>query len=80
MRFPIALENGMGYDWIPVKRGEEMATTYSSPRIARELGKQFADQATTVRVEMKYTREIGRFIQKVVSAHQRTARSKQVFK
>jgi len=55
-------------------------TTYSSPKIARALSKRFGKQTSTVKVEMKYTREIGRFIQKVEAAHQQTANSKLVFK
>ncbi len=57
-----------------------MATTYSSPKIARELGKRFGDQSKTVKVKMKFTKEIGRFVQNVNAAHRRTAKSKLVFK
>lgn len=56
-----------------------MATTYSSPKIARELSRKFGNHVKTVKVEMKFTREIGRFVQRVEAAHQRTASSKLVF-
>ena len=56
-----------------------MATTHSSSKIAQELRKLFGEQQPSVKVEMKYTREVGQFIQKVQSAHQNTAKSQQRF-
>lgn len=57
-----------------------MPTTYSSPKIARELTKQFGTSREPIKVEMKYTREIGLFIKKVESAQRAAANSKLVFK
>jgi len=57
-----------------------MPATYSSPKIARELTKQFGTKGEPVRVKMKFTREIGGFIKKVESAQQAAANSKLVFK
>ena len=57
-----------------------MTTTYSSPKIARELTKQFGTSGKPIKVEMKFTREIGQFIKKVESAQQAAAKSKLVFK
>lgn len=54
--------------------------TYSSPKIARELKKQFGTSMKSIKVEMKYTREIGQFIKKVESAQNAAANSKLVFK
>lgn len=53
--------------------------TYSSPEIAKELIKQFGTTGT-VKVEMKFTREIGEFIKKVESAQKAAANSKLIFK
>ena len=57
-----------------------MTTTYSSPKIARELAKQFGTSGKPIKVEMKFTYEIGQFIKKVESAQQAAANSKLVFK
>ena len=57
-----------------------MPSTYSSPKIARELTKQFGTSGNPIKVEMKYTREIGSFIKKVESAQRSAASSKLVFK
>jgi len=58
----------------------QMTTTYSSLKIARELTKQFGMLGKPIKVEMKFTREIGQFIKKVESAQQAAAKSKLVFK
>lgn len=57
-----------------------MALTYSSPKIAKELGSQFGKAAQTVKVDMKYTKEIGHFINKVEAAQRRTEGSQLKFK
>jgi hypothetical protein len=54
--------------------------TYSSPKIAKELERQFGDVAKTVKVDMKYTKEIGSFINKVESAQRKTVGSQLAFK
>lgn len=65
---------------IDKKKEPEMATTYSSPKIARELCKQFSNVESTVKVKMQYTKEVGAFIRKVNAAQRKTAGSQQVFK
>ena len=57
-----------------------MTNNYSSPKISRELTKQFGTSGQAIKVEMKFTREIGEFIKKVESAQQAAAESKLVFK
>ena len=57
-----------------------MAITYSSPKIAKELGRQFGNAAKTVKVDMQYTKEIGSFINKVESAQRKTVGSQLAFK
>jgi len=57
-----------------------MSAVYSSPKIARELKKQFGDKVRPIKVEMKYTKEIGQFIAKVESAQRKTEGSKLCFK
>ena len=57
-----------------------MSTTYSSPRIARELGRQFGTSRKPFKVEMKHTEEIGQFIKKVESAQRAATNSRLVFK
>jgi hypothetical protein len=57
-----------------------MAVTYSSPKIAKELSRQFGNAAQTVKVDMKYTKEIGHFINKVESAQRKTVGSQLAFK
>ena len=56
-----------------------MPNVYSSPKIAREMVRRFGKKAQTVRVEMKYTREVGNFIRSVESAHKNTEKSTRVF-
>ncbi|MEI8246999.1 MAG: hypothetical protein WCI51_14295 [Lentisphaerota bacterium] len=57
-----------------------MSKTYSSQKLTRELSKQFGDQVRPVKIEMKYTKEVGAFIRKMEEAHRATANSKLVFK
>ena len=57
-----------------------MTTTYSSTKIAGELTKRFGTSGKPIKVDMKFTREIGQFIKKVESAQRAAANSKLVFK
>jgi hypothetical protein len=52
----------------------------NSKRICKELEKLFPGQCKTVKVKMKYVKEVDDFIKKVEDAHKRTAKSKQKFK
>jgi len=55
-------------------------TVYSSPKIAEAFRKRFGAQVKSIKVEMKYTREVSTFIRQVDAAHKATANSKLVFK
>ena len=72
--------DGPTWETAAIKREDGMPTTYSSPKIARELTKQFGAAREPIKVEMKYTREVGQFIKKVESAQKAAANSKLVFK
>jgi len=54
--------------------------TYSSPQIARAFSKQCGDSVKRVKVEMKYTQEVGRFIKRIENAQQQTVNSQTIFK
>jgi hypothetical protein len=53
---------------------------YTSRDIALALEKLYPGQTKTIKVTMKYTKEVNAFIKAVEEAHARTAKSKQVFK
>ncbi len=53
---------------------------YSSPKIAKAFSKQFGENLTKVRVEMKYEKEVGKFIKKVENAQKLTVKSQTTFK
>ena len=55
-------------------------TVYSSPKIAEAFRKRFGTQVKSIKVEMKYTREVSTFIRQIEAAHRATANSKLVFK
>lgn len=55
-------------------------TTYANSGIAEELRRQFGNAAKSVKVEMRYTKEIGDFINRVESAQRMTKGSKLTFK
>lgn len=55
-------------------------TTYANSRIAEELRRQFGNAAKSVKVEMRYTKEIGDFINRVESAQRMTKGSKLSFR
>jgi len=57
-----------------------MSTTYSSPKIAKELIRQFGTAGKPFKVDMKYTKEVGQFINKIESAQQSAAKSTLVFR
>ena len=58
----------------------DMSNNYSSPKIVKELTKQFGTSREAFRVDMKFTHEIGEFIKKVKSAQKAAENSKLVFK
>ena len=57
-----------------------MAVTYSSQKIANELGRLYGNAAKTIKVEMRYTKEFNHFINKVEAAQRLTKGSKLTFK
>ena len=54
--------------------------THASSRIAEELRRQFGNAAKTVKVEMRYTKEMGDFFNRGESAQRMTKGSKLTFK
>ena len=57
-----------------------MAEYFSSKKIGKELSKQFSCSSKKVRVRMKYSIEVGRFMDKLRSARKSTKNSELVFK
>lgn len=57
-----------------------MPEVYSAQKTATELRKQFSDRTKRVRVQMKYSKEVGRFLKKIKSAHKSTDESELIFK
>ena len=57
-----------------------MPEVYSAQKTATELRKQFSDRTKRVRVRMKYSKEVGRFLKKIKSAHKSTDESELIFK
>ena len=54
---------------------KEEQAKFTSPRIAKEIKKKFAEQTEIISIDMKYKRNIGRFIRKIERAHKRAAKS-----
>ena len=50
-------------------------TKFTSPKIAEEIRKKFANRTEVISVTMKYKRNIGRFIRKIERAHKRAEKS-----
>ena len=55
-------------------------TTFSSPRIAKAFSQQFGKEVKTVKVDMKYEKEVCDFIRRVETAQQLTEKSQTSFK
>jgi len=56
-----------------MKREEQ--AKFTSPKIAEEIKKKFAQQTEIISINMKYKRNIGRFIRKIERAHKKAAKS-----
>ncbi len=54
---------------------KEKQTKFSSPKIAKEIKKKFAEHTEIIPVNMKYKRNIGRFIRKLERAHKKAEKS-----
>jgi hypothetical protein len=52
---------------------------YASPKIARELTKVFGNEVSAVRVTMRESKDVPRFVRKVSEAHKKTAKSQLKF-
>jgi len=52
---------------------------YASPKIARQIAKSYGNKASFVKVSMRSSEDVKRFVKKVESAHKRTAKSKLKF-
>ncbi len=53
--------------------------SFSSPRITREVRKTFGKKAESVRVRMRSSKDVYRFVSKVEKAHKKAAKSKLAF-
>lgn len=56
-----------------MKREEQ--AKFTSQKIAEEIKKKFAQQAEIISINIKYKRNIGRFIRKIERAHKKAAKS-----
>ena len=56
-----------------MKREEQ--TKFTSPKIAEEIRKKFANKTEIISINMKYKRNIGRFIRKIERAHKKADKS-----
>lgn len=55
-------------------------STFTSPKIAKEIARVFGSEAKTFTVEMKHRRVVGDFVRKIEAAHKRAEKSKLVFR
>jgi hypothetical protein len=55
-------------------------TTFTSPKIAKEIARVFGSETKTFSVEMKHRRVVGDFVRKIEAAHKRAEKSKLVFR
>ena len=54
---------------------KEKQARFSSPKIAKEIKKKFGEQTESISINMKYKRNIGRFIRKIERAHKKAEKS-----
>lgn len=54
--------------------------TYSSPQIAKELAKVFGDKASEVKVTVRASKDVPRYLEKVAAARRKSAQSTLRFK
>ena len=52
---------------------------YASPRIAQELTKVFGNGVSAVKVTMRESKDVPRFVRKVAEAHKKAAKSRLKF-
>ena len=53
---------------------------FTSPKIADAMAKVFGDDVKKVKVDMKFRKEVGKFVLKVDRVHKEAKNSKQIFK
>lgn len=57
----------------------EKHSTFGNADLAKKMAKQFGTSHQSVKVDMRYTKEVQTFIRKVEEAHQKAAKSTLVF-
>lgn len=55
-------------------------STFTSPKIAKEISRVFGSDIKVFTVPMKHRRVVGDFVRKIEAAHKRAAKSKLVFR
>jgi hypothetical protein len=63
----------------PYKIMNPSSALYASPKIARELTKVFGKEVSDVKVTMRESKDVPRFVRKISDAHKKTARSRLKF-
>ena len=57
----------------------EKQATFGNADLAKKMASRFGMSSESVKVEMRYTKEVQTFIRKVEEAHQKASKSKLVF-
>lgn len=57
----------------------EKQATFGNADLAKKIASQFGTNQDTVKVEMRYTKEVQAFLRKIDEAHEKAANSKLVF-
>jgi hypothetical protein len=57
----------------------EKQATFGNTDLAKKIASQFGTNQDTIKVEMRYTKEVHAFLRKIDEAHQKAANSKLVF-
>lgn len=57
----------------------EKHTTFGNTDLAKKIASQFGKSHETVKVEMRYTKEVQTFLRKIDEAHEKAANSKLIF-
>jgi hypothetical protein len=53
--------------------------TFGNTALARKMASRFGTERETVKVRMRYSREVQKFISKMEKAHKQAAKSKLIF-
>lgn len=57
----------------------EKQTTFGNAELAKKIASQFGERCESVKVEMKYAKEVQHFIREIEEAHNKAAKSELVF-